>query len=89
MFDIEVTKMSSKGQIVIPQEMRVGLSKGDKFVIIKSGKELIIKPVKHIKGDFLEDLEFAKRTLKAFDDYKKGKCRELSKEDFLKELEKW
>ena len=41
--DIAITKMSSKGQVVIPAEMRKGLHEGDKLLIIKDDNKLIMK----------------------------------------------
>jgi len=41
MFD--TTKMSSRGQIVIPLEMRKDIQKGEKLIIIKKDNEIIIK----------------------------------------------
>ena len=35
MANINITKMSSKGQVVIPQEMREGFAEGDKLIVIK------------------------------------------------------
>ena len=42
-FDLSITKMSSKGQVVIPQEMRKGIKEGEKLVLIKNGKQIIMK----------------------------------------------
>jgi len=43
MVEINVTKMSSRGQIVIPLDMRQGISEGEKLIIIKRGDELILR----------------------------------------------
>ena len=40
---IETTKMSSRGQIVIPLRIREGFRKGNKFIIIKNNDEIILK----------------------------------------------
>ena len=45
MIDIAITKLSSKGQIVIPVEMRGNFSEGEKLLIIKNGEQLILKKV--------------------------------------------
>ena len=55
--NVDVTKMSSKGQVVIPLDMRKDFSVGDKFLIIKRDHQLILKPVKEVGGNFLEDLD--------------------------------
>ena len=34
--DISITKMSSKGQIVIPVEMRRNIKEGEKLIIIQN-----------------------------------------------------
>ena len=46
---------------MIPSEMRGDFSKGEKLVIIKSGKQLILKKVSDLGENFEEDLAFAKK----------------------------
>ncbi len=89
MINVDFTKMSSKGQIVIPQEMRKDIAVGDRFIIIQRDNEIILKPADSLEGNFLEDLNFAKKTLASLDKYGKGKFKEIEGKDFLKELEKW
>ncbi len=40
---IETTKMSSRGQVVIPLEMRKDIKEGDKLIVIKRDNEIILK----------------------------------------------
>jgi AbrB family looped-hinge helix DNA binding protein len=40
---IDTTKMSSRGQIVIPLEMRREIKEGDKLIIIQKDDEIILK----------------------------------------------
>ena len=87
--EIAITKMSSKGQIVIPVEMRKDLKEGDKFVIIKSKKQLILKKANEFDKKLAEDLEFARRTEEAWKRYERGEFKSMDAEEFLKELEKW
>lgn len=89
MINVDVTKLSSKGQVVIPQDMREGFNVGDKFVIIKKDRQFILKPVRELGGNFVEDLKFAKRTVEALERYEKGKFKETSGDKFLAELETW
>ena len=86
--NIEITRMSSKGQIVIPQKMRKGIEEGEKLVIIQNGKQLILKRVKDLDKNFEEDLEFARRTEEAWKRYEKGEFKSLPMDEFLKQLEK-
>jgi AbrB family looped-hinge helix DNA binding protein len=87
--EIGLTKMSSKGQIVIPVEMRKNFREGESFVIIKSDDKLILKRVSGLEKNLAEDLEFARRTEEAYQRYKKGRFKSMPAEQFLKELAKW
>ncbi|OYT61094.1 AbrB family transcriptional regulator [Thermoplasmatales archaeon ex4484_30] len=89
MVEIEITKMSSKGQIVIPSEMRKDFKIGEKFIIIKDGNRLILRRASDLNRNFLEDLEFARRTEEAFKRYKEGKFKEVSGDKFTEMLETW
>ena len=89
MVDIAITRMSSKGQIVIPAEMRTDFKEGERFVVIKSGKQLILKTAKDFDENLKDDLIFAKRTEEAWKRYEKGEFKSMSADDFLKELGKW
>ncbi|MBW2998962.1 AbrB/MazE/SpoVT family DNA-binding domain-containing protein [Candidatus Woesearchaeota archaeon] len=62
--DIAITKMSSKGQIVIPSHMREDLKEGEQFIIIKNKNQLILQKTSHLKLKLKEDLEFAEETNK-------------------------
>ena len=84
-----MTKMSSKGQVVIPAEMRKGLHEGDKLVIIRNDKQFIMKKATDMDKNLAGDIEFAKRTEKAWRSYNKGKFKSMDSKDFLKLLEKW
>ncbi|MBU0929547.1 MAG: AbrB/MazE/SpoVT family DNA-binding domain-containing protein [Nanoarchaeota archaeon] len=87
--EIALTKMSSKGQIVIPSTMRADIKEGDKIVIIENKGKLILEKVGEFDKKLEEDLEFVRRTEKAWKEYEKGKFTSSSAEDFLKEMEKW
>ena len=87
--DVAITKMSSKGQIVIPTEMREGISEGEKLIIIQSDDQLLLKKVTDLDKNFEDDLEFAKRTESAWTSYQKGEFKSMDKDKFLKNLEKW
>ena len=48
MASIATTKLSSKGQVVIPEEIRkqLGLKEGDQFVVVGQGDAVILKSIK-------------------------------------------
>lgn len=87
--DIAITKMSSKGQVVIPAEMRKGIHEGEKLMIIKSKDQLILKKTKDLKKTLKEDLEFARRTEEAWKRYEKGEFIEMDFDEFLEKAKKW
>ncbi|TAL52236.1 MAG: AbrB/MazE/SpoVT family DNA-binding domain-containing protein, partial [Nanoarchaeota archaeon] len=58
--DVAITRMSSKGQIVIPAEMREGINEGDKLVIIKNDHQLIMKKASDFDKNLKDDIEFAR-----------------------------
>ena len=40
---IDTTKMSSRGQVVIPSDMRGDIKEGDKLIVIRRNDEIILK----------------------------------------------
>lgn len=89
MVEISITKISSKGQVVIPQEMRDKLKEGDKLVVIKNDGQIILKKMEDFNKNLQEDLEFAKRTEEAWKRYDRGEFISMDGENFLKEIRKW
>lgn len=88
MININVTKLSSKGQIVIPSEMREDIKEGDKLLIVKHDHRIILKKIKRLTEEMKEDLEFAKKTEEAWQSYERGEFTSQPADKFLKELEK-
>jgi AbrB family looped-hinge helix DNA binding protein len=87
--DIAITRMSSKGQIVIPQEMRGAFKEGDKIVVMQNGDHIIMKKADKFSKQLEEDLIFAKRTETAWKKYEQGKFKTMEFDDFVKEVKKW
>jgi len=89
MANINITKISSKGQVVIPQNMREDLSEGDELVIIKNNNQIILKKMEDFNENLKEDLEFAKKTEEAWQEIEAGKGISMEFDDFIKEMKKW
>lgn len=89
MVNINITRMSSKGQIVIPVEMRGNLKEGDELLIIKDEDRIVLKKTESLTKDMKEDLEFAKRTEEAFKRIERGEGIRMDFDDFIKEIKKW
>lgn len=87
--DVAVTKMSSKGQIVIPNELRKGIHEGDKLLIIRNNGQIIIKQTKDLDNNLKEELESAKRIEKSWKEYEKGEFKKIDAKEFLEELKTW
>ena len=81
-----ITKVSTKGQIVIPTSLRDDVEKGDEFLMIKDKGRIILKSMKSLASSLREDLAFAEEIEKAWQEYDKGKFVKKSKETFLEEL---
>ena len=81
--------MSSKGQIVIPQELRKGIKEGEEFIVIRDDNRIILKNTKDFDENLKEDLEFAKRTEEAWKSYERGEFIKMDFDDFIKEMKKW
>ena len=86
--EVAITKISSKGQIVIPSNMRKDIAVGEEFLIIKEGDKLLMKKITELTKQLKEELLFAKRVEKAWKTYEKGKFKSISANKFLEELEK-
>ncbi|MFH0869336.1 MAG: AbrB/MazE/SpoVT family DNA-binding domain-containing protein [archaeon] len=88
--EIAITKMSSKGQVVVPAEMRRDIKEGEKMIIIKTEEgQIIMKKATEMDEKLKDDIIFAKRTEAAIKRYERGEFTSSSAEDFLKQLKKW
>ena len=85
----ELTRVSSKGQLVIPNDIRKDLQikAGDIFATSRFDDLIILKRVKN--PILKEDLMVLKEIEDAWKEIEQGKSKTMKKEDFLKELEKW
>lgn len=81
--------MSSKGQVVIPLNMRGDLKEGEELVIIKNGNQIILKKATDFSENLKEDLEFARRTEEAWKAIDRGEGIRMDFDDFMKEMDKW
>ena len=87
--DVGITRVSSKGQIVIPSSMRDNLFKGEELLIIREGDRYILKPLDELKPALKDDILFAGKTKEAFSEYRKGSFKQKEKDAFLDELASW
>ncbi len=89
MVQIDITKMSSKGQIVIPLELRKDFNEGDKILVIRNADQIILKKANNVNKQFAEDIEFAKRTEEAYKRIEAGKYISVDSKDVVEVMSKW
>ncbi len=89
MVNINLTKISSKGQVVIPSSMREDFQEGTELIIIRDDDRIILKKSAKISEQMKEDLEFAKRTDEALKKIESGSGTRMNFDDFLNEMKKW
>ena len=55
---VEITRLSSKGQIVIPNSIRLNLnvSPGTKFAVISDGNNILLQPISTPKSSVFRNL---------------------------------
>jgi len=93
--ELEISKITERGQVTIPQEFReeLRLKGGEKILFIRENGSLILKPMKNIKAKSIErlredfiDAQIAEKRLKEMEE---GKVIRQTADEFLKDLEKW
>lgn len=83
---MEITKLSSKGQIVIPESLRKGFEDGTAFNVVKQNNLIILKPIKGLTKEEIKEMKDLDKIWKEIDD---GKCKTYSEEEFFKKLKEW
>ena len=89
MVEMEITRMSSKGQVVIPANFRKHIKEGDTLVVLKNNDQIILKPASAMDKQLAEDIKFAKRTEEAWKEIEEGKGVKMSVDDFFREMKSW
>jgi len=87
--EIQFTRASSKGQVVIPTKIRkkLAIREGSVLVVAADNGMIILKKVD--RGLTAEDLKSLKLVEEAWKDIEEGRYGVLSKEAFFKELKEW
>jgi AbrB family looped-hinge helix DNA binding protein len=87
--NIDITKMSSKGQVVIPGDIRekLGLSEGEILAVSFKENMIVLKKIENPTEE--EDLRTFSEIKKSWKEILEGKFKKMKSEDFLKEISKW
>jgi len=85
----ELTKVSSKGQIVIPTILRkqLGIKRGSVFAVSAKKDMIVLKKLE--TGISSEDLKTLKLIEEAWKDIEEGRYKVYSRKAFFKEFKKW
>jgi len=85
----EITRASSKGQIVIPTRIRdsIGVKEGSLFTIAAKRNMIILKKLDTKMS--ADDIRTMKLIEDAWKEIEGGKYEVYTKKEFLKELKKW
>ena len=83
---MEITKLSTKGQVIIPEVYRRELEVGTPFTVTKKDNLIVFKIVSGLTKEEEGELGELDKIWKEIDS---GKGLTKSKNDFLKELENW
>lgn len=87
--EIGLTKISTKGQVVIPRNIReyMGIGKNEQFIVMSENDEIILKPVKDALNINRKKSKHAEEFVKAMRHdmilHKMEKGKEFSPEDVL------
>lgn len=86
---MELTKVSSKGQVVIPLDIRNRMRLKDGETLAVSTKDGLIV-LKKIEDPMTEDdIKTFNEIKEAWKEIDEGKAKKMNHEDFLKEISTW
>jgi len=87
----ELTRISSKGQVVIPSRVRhkLGIEAGNVFAILTPRKGGIVVLKKVDSKSLQADLRVFREVEKAWREIERGEVRRAARKGFIEELETW
>lgn len=83
---MEITKLSTKGQIVIPESLRKDLQIGTPFIVSRQEGLIILKEVKDITKEEIEEIKELDKIWKEIDS---GKSESYVEEEFFEKMKEW
>lgn len=91
--EIEISKIGERGQVVIPLDIRerFHIKTGEKFLVIGDRGDIILRPLKKMKSiaQIEEDIIDMQIAEKRWREIGQGKSTTKTKDEFLKEMERW
>ncbi|MBR9704823.1 AbrB family transcriptional regulator [Candidatus Pacearchaeota archaeon] len=83
---MDITKLSTKGQIVIPESIRNGFQEGCAFSVVRKGNLIVLKQVEGLTNKEVEEMQELDKIWKEIDE---GKCESFKVEDFFSQMKEW
>ncbi len=83
---MEITKLSTKGQIVIPEGLRKDFQVGTPFVVSRQDGLIILKEVNDLSEKEVEEIKELDKIWKEIDS---GKCESYTEDEFFKKMKEW
>ncbi len=83
---MEITKLSEKGQIVIPKSIRIDLDVGTPFIVSRQNNMIILKKVEGLSEEEKKEMKELDRIWSEID---KGNCEGFEAEEFFIKMKEW
>ncbi len=83
---METTRLSTKGQIVIPERVRHGIREGTVFVVSRQDDLIVLKKVDDLTMEEKEELRQLDRIWKDID---AGRCSTYTEKEFFAKFKAW
>lgn len=83
---METTRLSTKGQIVIPESIRKGIEAGTSFTITRTNDLIVLKKIEGLTKE--EETEL-KEIDKIWNEIDSGECESYTHEEFFDKLKEW
>ncbi len=83
---MEITKLSTKGQIVIPEKIRNDIDEGTVFTVTRNNDLIILKKVEGLTDKEQKEMQELNKIWKEIDE---GNCESYTEEEFFNQLKKW
>jgi AbrB family looped-hinge helix DNA binding protein len=83
---MNITKLSTKGQIVIPEEIRRDIETGTAFIVSRQNDLIVLKPVDGLTKQEIQEMKELDNIWKDIDS---GECESYTVREFFDKLTEW
>jgi len=83
---MEITKLSEKGQVVIPKAIRINLEVGTPFIVSRHDDLIILKKVEGLSDAEKKEMGELDKIWKDIDS---GNCESFEVEEFFDKMKEW